>query len=222
MTQIDHIVFSIENVLSQFYGFSPFSTVKDHLVSRDQLKTYLGSEVEKIPEFRSRAGVFICRESSADEIFIGVHIDEDVRYHLNNDSPLHRVHMDNLDPYWVLIEEISHFHLIINRIKEKKELTKLELEWQGEIDKLLVSSLTFFAQHGNPCLEELQILLHESSHVYSDQSLEHIYADANFLAARFWKKLMKNRHPLGKETINLLRSFYWAPWANKYAKLAKI
>lgn len=221
-TEIDQIVLHIEETLSKLYGFSLFSTVTNHFVSREQLKTYLGSSIEAIPEYQSRAGVFVCNDKTAEDVYIGVHVDEGLQRHLQGDSPLKSVHRDNLDSFWVLIEEISHFHLIINRMMRKKEVTKLELEWQGEIDKILVSSLTLMAQNGTLCLEELQILLHESSHITSEKDLEDLYKDANLLAARFWKKIMKKKHPLDKGSISLFREFYWAPWAYKYARLSRV
>jgi hypothetical protein len=221
-SEIDHIVIHIEQTLSMLYGFSLFSTVKNHFVSKEQLKTYLGSGIEDVPEYQSRAGVFIYKDHGIEDIFIGVHVDEKLQSHLEDDSPLKSVHLDNLDSYWVLIEEVSHFHLIINRLTRKKEVTKLELEWQGEIDKILVSSLTLMAQNGTPCLEELQILLHESSMISSEKDLEYLYNEANRLAARFWRKLMGKKHPLDKGSIDLFREFYWAPWAYKYAKLSRV
>ena len=219
---IDQIVLHVEETLSKLYGFSLFSTVNNHLVSREQLKTYLGPSIEAIPEYQSRAGVFICNDRSEEDIFIGVHVDEGLRKHLKGDSPLKAVHLDNLDSFWVLIEEISHFHLIINRLMRNKEVTKLELEWQGEIDKILVSSLTLIAQNGSPCLEELQILLHETCSITSEKELENLYNDANRLAARFWRKIMKKKHPLETGSIKLFREFYWAPWAYKYSKLSRV
>jgi len=101
-------------------------------------------------------------------------------------------------------------------------VSKLELEWQGEIDKLVVSALTLFAQHGDPCIEELQVLLHESSSISAVKELEGLYTDANLFAIRFWRRILKNKHLLDKKAIELLREFYWAPWTYKYSKLSKI
>jgi hypothetical protein len=209
----------IEEKLGLFYGFSPLSTAGSHLVSKEDLVRHFGEAVTQLPEFKSRAGVYVYTEKSSEDFFIGLHVDERIQVRINSDTPLRSVTRENLDSFWVIIEEVSHFHLLLNRAEQNRGVSKLELEWQGEIDKLLVTALTLTDQQGDPCLRDLVDLLHGSAIISAHEKLEQLYLEANRYAARFWHKTMRKNQPLDLETRRLLRQIYRDSWPGKISKL---
>lgn len=220
--ELEKIVNYIETTLGSFYGFSPQSTANDHLVSREDLKTHLGNSVESLPEYESRAGVYLFNDEAKQELFIGMHVDEKVQALLVDESPLTEVTRENIDSFWVIIEEVSHFHLLINRISQNRGVSKLELEWQGEIDKLLVSALTLRDQSGDPCLKDLVSLLHTNSSITAHEDIKQLYIEASRYAARFWHSALRFPRPLGEETKGFLRESYWVPWNEKISRIFRM
>lgn len=219
LREFEKIVHYVEVTLGDYYGFDPQMTALAHIVTRKDLQDHFGESVRRLPEYESRAGVYLYNDAVKEELFIGMHVDEKVQLHLEGESPLTGVTRENIDSFWVLIEEVSHFHLLINRISQNRGVSKLELEWQGEIDKLLVAALTLRAQSGDPCLKDLISLLHEHSDITAHKELKNIYEEANRYAARFWHRTLKSRRPLGDETKGFLRDSYWVLWNEKKSRL---
>ncbi len=221
-SEFQKVVHYVEATLGHYYGFVPQMTALEHIVTREALQDQFGESVRRLPEFESRAGVYLYNDIDKEELFIGMHVDEKVQSHLEGESPLTGVTRENIDSFWVLIEEVSHFHLLINRISQNRGVSKLELEWQGEIDKLLVAALTLRAQSGDPCLKDLVNLLHEHSDITAHRELKEIYEEANRYAARFWHRTLKSPRPLGDETKGFLRDSYWVLWNEKKSRLVRL
>lgn len=216
--QLMHIVRDVEHRLADFYRFTPSSTAVDHLVTRDELRATLGHVVEDMPEFHARAGVFLSSAPVKDELFIGIHVEETVRGQLERADPTQLLDDSNLDAYCVLVEEISHFHLILNRAHAGQGVSKLELEWQGEIDKLLVCALTLKEQQGDAYLEALAHKLYDNASILSLDT--ELYWNATRYAARFWRLAGKMQDPFGMKIRELLRQSYRWPWDEKLAHIA--
>lgn len=209
---LPRIISEVERSLAEFYAFEPGSEAASHLVSKDELKASLGRDVEALPEFQARAGVFLKNERD-DDLFIGIHLDESIKTRLETADPTRRLDDGNLDAFCVLVEEISHFHLILNRALDRRSVTKLELEWQGEIDKLLVCAITLKAQAGDSHVEPLARRLYDSAAIVAaDRDL---YWEATRHAARFWRSPDRQREPLGAAVRALLRRSYRSTWREK-------
>jgi hypothetical protein len=126
----------------------------------------------------------------------------------------------NLDAFCVLVEEISHFHLILNRAQAGLEVTKLELEWQGEVDKLLVSGLFLERQSGQSYLLPLARKLYDLAAVTAVD--DQLYEEATKYAARFWFQLAKDAD-LRLDSPRLrdrLRQAYRCGWTDKVQNIA--
>ena len=72
-----------------------------------------------------------------DDVSLGVVLEDSVRARLAAADP--RVHLDrgNLDPFCVAAEEVSHFVYLFFCARATRQVTQLELELQGEVDKYL-------------------------------------------------------------------------------------
>ncbi len=94
-----------------------------------------------------------------------------------------------LDVLCQIVEGVSHFVLLAERIRAELPTTELELELQAEVDKFVLLSSTT----GEPA--ELCASLYERVHYLHDEDSErgHRYRTANRLAARFCARLNARR-----------------------------
>ncbi len=205
----------VERRLADFYGFVPLAEAKNHLVSRVELAKSLGSSVEALPEFQARGGVFLQESAATDDLFIGIHYDDAIGAKLEVHDPLARLDNDNLDEFCTLVEELSHFHLILNRQKQNRGVSKLELEWQGEVDKLLMSATLLEAQAGKFHLSPLARKLFDDAIIVSEDY--ELYWQATRHAARFWFAAASRNEGLSPRLREILRQSYQAPWTEKWA-----
>jgi hypothetical protein len=173
------IVGSIEQDIADYYGFTILHRAQDHLVS-DELIPEISRLRGKSESFR--AAVYF--SEGAGELSIGVHFETNIQDCLLAENPKISLSNGNLDAFCVLVEELSHFHLLVNRANADKQLSFLELEWQAEVDKLLFCGIYLERLVGDPHIRPLLKLLFSPN---SDESeLESHYAQAERFAVKFW------------------------------------
>lgn len=175
---------TIEVELSRFYGFELKHSVVDHVVSRSELGCVIGKEVKSLPEWNRRAALWVVQDQSM-ELFVGVHFDQQLLDELDSVRPLKGLSHENLDLFCVLIEEVSHFHLLLRRLTEGRSVSKLELEFQAEVDKVLISGSIVEQQYGDPHLIPLTKIIYNPKNAFVDDG-ERYYL-ANKMAAKFWQ-----------------------------------
>ena len=182
--QFAAIISSIEQDIADYYGFAILHRAEDHLVSEDILPEIrrLRGKTESF-----RAAVYF--SETGDEFAIGVHFDPKIRASLLADNPKFSLTNRNLDAFCVLVEELSHFHLLINRASADKQISFLELEWQAEVDKLLFCGIYLERLVGDSHIQPLLKLLFGPG--YEEPSLEPHYAMAERFAAKFWLDFIK-------------------------------
>ncbi|MFK7825513.1 MAG: hypothetical protein AB8G05_15290 [Oligoflexales bacterium] len=171
----------VESFLTSYYGFeSPTAT--DFLLEKD----YLAASLDTSEKGSPRAAVCLqestCEVSSDPELFLGIYFETDLINRVLAENPLESLNYKNLDAFCVLVEELSHFHLIFQRAQQNREVSQLELEWQGEIDKFLFSAIMLLQQQGNPHLHQLRSVLFDKADIVNHER----YEAANKLAAQFW------------------------------------
>ena len=173
----------VESFLTSYYGFDPLTTASHFLLEKELVSESLVTSENEAP----RAAVCLQEPSpeSADdqqELFLGIYFEADLVAQVLSDNPLQSLNLKNLDAFCVLIEELSHFHLIFQRALQNREVSQLELEWQGEVDKFLFSAIVLLQQQGNPHLHQLKRVLFDSPEIVNHER----YEAANKLAAQFW------------------------------------
>lgn len=200
----------VEHLLSSFYDFP--LTVNSF--------EYLMREVPSA----QRAAVLFQYDEAEDALDIGLAIHADIIAAVEQDNPLIHLHDGNLDPFFVVVEELSHFHLLVNRASSKQPLSQLELEWQGEIDKILIGACFLFNQQRDPHWEALMHRLFDTSRTVVELN-KYRYEEASRLAARFWRELVQagiceHKDPQhSKELRSHLRKKYWETWQAKVSQL---
>ncbi len=185
--QFSAILSMIERDMADYYGFELAHRAEDHLVDdAEMIDVAACTEVREQP----RAGVYFSETDG--EFAIGMHFDAKIRDALLAENPLHTLSNRNLDAFCAIVEELSHFHLLINRIRAAKRVSFLELELQAEIDKLLFSGLYLEKFAGDPHIDALMILIFDSA--MASAGADQHYAVAERLAARFWLDFVKGSH----------------------------
>ena len=213
------IIAAVERQLAAFYGFPIASEAAGHLISRDDLRVFLGDDAAAHPGWGARGGVWLLNRDEAEDVFIGIHIDDEAVGRLQQDDPLAHLHNRNLDPFCVLVEEVSHFHLILNRAQADRTVTRLELEWQAEIDKLLICAQTLQRQSGDPHLLPLARMLYDCASIDADDT--DLYWQATKHAARFWFEALRNDGAVTLDALrSTLRQVYRTSWPGKLESLA--
>jgi hypothetical protein len=210
------VVGDVERRLSDFYGFAPTAPAALHVLSSAELGQSLAARdaAASMPEAEGRAGVFVTSPSTADDdLFIGIHFDDSISARLAADGPLVRLSDANLDAYCVVVEEVSHFHLILNRALAARTVSRLELEWQGEIDKLLLAATLLSEQAGHCHLEPLARRLFDEATITAVDAPH--YWEATRLAARFWRSATRQTSRVTSELRDTLRASYYADWERK-------
>ena len=200
--------------------FRSLARAQDHVVGKDQLRRSFGPGVASMEEFKARGAVFLQEDGRTDELFIGIHYDQILVATLEGQNPLVRLENSNLDAFCTLVEEVSHFHLILNRQSQNRGVSKLELEWQGEIDKLLLCATLLEAQSGDLHLSPLAQLLFDSASIVSAN--HETYWQATKHAARFWFAMAHREQGLTPKLREILRQSYQAPWTEKRAHLGRV
>ncbi len=121
-----------------------------------------------------------------DTVFLSIEIREDIMDLLSAKNPFERLDAENLPAFFVLVEEISHFHLLVSRIERDQPVRGIELEWQGEVDKLLLASDLLFEQTASNHFFHLAKILFDQPKFQVAPHLLPAYIEASRLAGRFW------------------------------------
>ncbi len=199
----------IETKLANFYDFDLSVSATDHLVDFDTLQTCAPELLKRDSMYRASV-VSIVEE---EDVFVGLFISDEIRTNIESNATLQRLDNTNLDSFCVLVEEVSHFHLLMNRICSSIPISQLELEWQGEVDKFLIASNLLLHQTDNPHFQQLFELLFERFELLPNEDMQR-YLDANHFAAKFWNRMLANfGSPFSNNAAELkavLRSVYRA------------
>lgn len=206
------LVARVEARLAQYYDFLPQALVANHLVTESELVRSFGDSIRKTPEFKARAAVYFS-QTQGDDLFIGLLVEPKIIEKLERFNPEVNLDDRNLDEFCILVEEVSHFHLLLNRASSQRGVSKLELEWQGEIDKLLITSILLKEQYGDKHVEPLARKLYDTAKIIAEDF--ELYWQATKFASHFWR----SSHMIGPEADarireTLLRN-YWSPWQDK-------
>lgn len=167
-----NIVRSIESIIAAYYGGSLYAYAENFLC-QEELK------------YGDRGCLFL--RQSTDHLDLSIHFHQDIYDSLSNNNPLELLFEKNIDAFCVVIEEVSHFHMILNF--QDHQLSWIDLELQAEIDKLLVCSLLLHQQQGSYHISALVHLLFDRASI--PHSSSRAYHEANRLGAYFWYRAIE-------------------------------
>lgn len=167
-------------------------------------------QLEKIPcvsEFVSlaeeREGLFVREEGGAVEMALHLPPLQKKDFDLEDDQ--------SLDPMCQLIEGVSHFVYLADRVTASREATQLELEVQAEVDKYVFLSYALRAFHPETS-RSLRTRLYEGIRYCHEASTEQgaRYRLANETAHRFVHRLETECLARGRigDFLGALRTFF--------------
>jgi len=200
------LIEQVEERLARIYRFPLVTSAVPFFMKKEQ---FVATSPEVSPP---RAAVFLTQ--TAETLDIGIFIEDGLLRILHEHDPNRELNSENLDAYCVLIEELSHFHLLLQRSQSERGVSQLELEWQGEVDKLLLAGLLMSEQKQTSCFKELHHSLFEASILSEDP----VYQEASHYAAKCWHRLLPRCHNLQQLSLHLLpvlQSAYHGSWPHK-------
>ena len=209
---VGSLMADVEDELSAYYGFPLLASAAEHVITRAELVEALGAQAQAQPEWQSRAGVWLVpdRTEGTESVYIGISLDAALTRVLSAADPRLTLDNGNLDAFCILIEELSHFHLLLNRVSAGRPVTRSELEMQGELDKLLICARTLKRQSGDYHVIALARTLYDRAQIVAHDPEP--YVQATRFAARFWFGHSEDGPDGVREE---LRAFYDADWTEK-------
>jgi hypothetical protein len=203
---------AIESLLRQLYGFELEHGAVNFIIDFEQ-KTLL--EQSGLARTTGRAQTLVC--SKDDDLELAVYFNDEIISKLQTQNPLEALSISNIDVFCAVVEEISHFHLLINRASYQQTISLLELELQAEVDKLLICAQVLWQQTDKPHYVPLARILFDLAQFPTDDPR---YQRANHLAGEFCFRLIEQipEHcpPMAlTEYRQLLRRFYLGTMAEK-------
>lgn len=215
---IGRIIDQIEIELSNYYGFMPLARASDHVISDSWIEAVVKGELLRLDHPATRGGVYVTTDVGQDEIYIGIHLSDAICHPLRIQDPLSKLTDANLDEFCVIVEEVSHFHLIANRTMVGRSVSRLELEFQAEIDKVVVAAKFLQNQVGDAHLRPLVSKLFDQSRIIAEDHA--LYWEASKFAARFWYQYLRRSELLTDSLQMLLRRRYDALVEDRFLDIA--
>jgi hypothetical protein len=203
-----NLIEDVEQKLGAIYRFPLQHSAVDFFMQEEQFVKEQRAE----PSAPPRAAVFLVQK--ADEMEIGIYIEPKLFDILRKHDPKIELNSHNLDAYCVLVEEISHFHLLLQRSEQGRGVSQLELEWQGEVDKLLIAGLLMSEQKRKSCFQDLHRSIFEEAQLSADP----VYQEASHYAAKCWHRLLPKcgrLREIPKEILPVFHKAYHSNWNQK-------
>jgi len=126
-----------------------------------------------------------------DELCLSLYLDPALVDRLERADPSEGLNHDNVADCWTAVEGISHFLCVAHHAGHDRDVSRLTLEMQAEIDKYVASFLLLRRRDPRRFPAELHALLFRSARV--DRALagrhESLYRRASRQAARFCERL---------------------------------
>lgn len=205
----------LQRDLSRLYEIDTACDIKDFLVTDPATASRLHGR-----EHVSKEQLLISQED--DVVYITLYLDHSILSILEQHDPQKLLHGDNLNPFCIALEGISHFLYLTWRIGYQRPVTHLELELQAEIDKYIFTSLLFLQQYNDGSVNPHKLLFeHVSFHPDLDAVENSRYLTANRYAAKYCNSLKSGLHPEGvtPSLTNELRRFYRLPLNDKLRRI---
>ena len=161
-----------------------------------------------------------------DDVSLGVVLDDAVQARLAAHDPRVQLVAANLDAFCVLAEEVSHFVYLFFCARAARQVTQLELELQGEVDKYLSTVFLLSLQNEgavSPRLRDLLFRHYRLADHLTDEGRER-YKTASHLAYRYCTHLESRflRPSRLQDLAREARRFYRLGQRDKLERIAQL
>lgn len=209
------VIRNIDRALKRLYRLESPLRAEDFLLSQPL-------EAATIAHAGLKGALYI-RASNAD-LSVGIFLSEEIRNRLTTfpQGVATSWPFELLEAYLVATEEISHFHYLIHHTGLGRQVSPLEMEIQGEIDKFLVA---FFTNAHSKSREQFEKLFSKLFQRFTlaealNETQRNRYQEANRLAMRFLRRQADSLLQANIElTLRRLRRFYRLSAAEKISEI---
>jgi hypothetical protein len=169
------LLLDVQRRLESLYALDPEAPVTEFLIRP--------ADAVHLPGGGSRTLL----AQDGDEVSLGVVLEDSVGETLSRRDPRVRLDAQNLSPFCVLTEEVSHFLYLLFCARRSRSVTELELELQGEVDKYLTSAFFLSLQNEGAISARLRESLFRNYRLAGGLSPERAerYRAASALADRY-------------------------------------
>lgn len=202
------VLADIQHLLAGIYDLDPGQDVRDFVVTR-RAQLPPGADVGDESQDET-----LLVAALPGELALTLFLDAAVLRRLEQRDPLRRLGNDNLADWWTALEGVSHFLYVVHNANHDRDVDRLELELQAEVDKYVGTLFVLRAQEPAHRPLELHPLLFRRTRIDPLRAGSHVdlYAAATRQAARFCRRvergLTRVREPIANAALSELRRFY--------------
>lgn len=197
----------LQGLVERTYDVANPHRVTDYLVTCPQMAASLG-----LGQAAVDSGEQVLVSGDQDGIDLAVFLDREVLDELRAENPMQALHDGNLDHFWTALEGVSHFVYLVWSARMGRQVTRLELELQAEVDKFVLTAMLVSAQRGGRVPAALHRWLFDLPEIDPSLAAEAAarYAEANRYAGRYCRSLSQRYLKDGDGTSMMpeLRRFY--------------
>ena len=195
----------LQEHLTNIYRVDPGYDVNDFLITDPIIAEILGngSLIRETEES-------VLLQEDDDGLALSVFLDSAMLSRLKDANPLQDLQADQLNDLWTVLEGISHFNYIVWRARKNRQVSLLELEMQGEVDKFVSTFLMALDQEDSEIAVKLHGWLFDDVRFNPALSRDQHerYTMANNYAARFCHGLRDRLSRDSREGLHELRHYY--------------
>lgn len=197
----------LQGMVERTYDVVNPHQVSDYLITCPQVAASLG-----LGKAAAASGEQVLVSGDREQVDLAVFLDRDILDKLRAENPIRVLHDGNLDDFWTALEGVSHFVYLVWSARMGRQVTRLELELQAEVDKFVLTAMLVSAQRGGRIPAELHHWLFDLPRIDTSLAVDAAerYAAANRYAGRYCQTLAQ-RYLKGTDTTSLmpeLRRFY--------------
>jgi hypothetical protein len=206
----------LQQHLSDIYQVSGVHDVRDFLITDPRLAQCIGAG-----SMLSDTSETLLLAEDEEGLALSLFLDGELLERLESADPLSRLHADQLDDLWKVLEGLSHFNCVVWKASRDRSVSLLELELQAEIDKFVGTTLLALGQGRTEMLNHLHGWLFDevSFHGELDEAQLARYRDANDYAARFCHALRGRLVGDAAAVLSELRRFFRLPMTDKISHI---
>ena len=206
----------LQSQLNETYRVGGAHDVRDFLITDRSLAQLFGQDALLS---NSEETLFIAQDD--DGIAMSLYLDAEMLERLESSDPLTCLQADAFADFCNVLEGISHFNCMAFKAASDREVSLLELELQGEVDKFVSSLQLALKQSDHELLGYLYGWLFDNVRFHDELRGEALdrYRAANDFASRFCYALQQQFLLNPQAAIDELRQFFRLPIADKISHI---
>ena len=206
----------LQQHLSDIYQVGGVHDVRDFLITDPRLAQCIGAG-----SILSDTSETLLLAEDEEGLALSLFLDGELLERLESADPLSRLHADQLDDLWKVLEGLSHFNCVVWKASRDRSVSLVELELQAEIDKFVGTTLLALSQGRTEMLDHLHGWLFDKVSFHGELDEEQLvrYRDANEYAARFCHALRSRLVQDDDTVLSELRRFFRLPMTDKISHI---